>query len=88
MVILDIYPVMRAESEAERAALRPLGRNSERYLETLLGTFDLVQAADDLGLWGVATIEHHFHSEGYEVSPNPGVLSAYWAAITKQIRVG
>ena len=87
-VILDIYPVMRAESEAERAALRPLERNSERYQETLLGTFDLVQAADDLGLWGVATIEHHFHSEGYEVSPNPGVLNAYWAAITKQIRVG
>ena len=87
-VILDIYPVMRAESEAERAALRPLGRNSARYQETLLGTFDLVQAADDLGLWGVATIEHHFHSEGYEVSPSPGVLNAYWAAITKQIRVG
>ena len=87
-VILDIYPVVRAESQDERAALRPLGRNSERYQETLLGTFDLVQAADDLGLWGVATIEHHFHSEGYEVSPNPGVLNAYWAAITKQIHVG
>src|SRR5208282_3038373 len=27
-------------------------------------------------------------SEGYEVGPNPGVLNAYWAAITKKIRVG
>src|SRR6202023_760652 len=31
---------------------------------------------------------HHFWSEGYECGPNPGVLNAYWAAITKKIRVG
>lgn len=41
-----------------------------------------------MGFWGVSTIEHHFHSEGYEVGPAPGVLNAYWAAITKTIRVG
>ena len=87
-VILQIYPVIPAADEAERAALRPLGRNVERYQETLLGAHDIVQAADDLGLWGVATLEHHFHSEGYEVGPNPGLLNAYWAAITKKVRIG
>ncbi|HEX2275659.1 MAG TPA: LLM class flavin-dependent oxidoreductase, partial [Candidatus Tectomicrobia bacterium] len=38
--------------------------------------------------WGVSTIEHHFHSEGYEVGPIPGVLNGYWAAITKNVRIG
>ncbi len=87
-VILQLYPVIRAADEAERRALRPLGRNVERYQEALRGWNDIVRAADELGLWGVATIEHHFHSEGYEVGPNPGVLNAYWAAITKNVRVG
>ena len=27
----------------------------------------------------MSTIEHHFHSEGYELGPNPGVLNAHWA---------
>ena len=87
-VILQVYPMIRAESEEERIALRPIGRNVERYQEAIRGLHDIVQAADDLGIWGVAPIEHHFHSEGYEVGPAPGVMDAYWAAITKQIRVG
>ena len=41
-----------------------------------------------MGFWGVSTIEHHFHSEGYEVGPSPGTLNAYWAAVTKNVRVG
>jgi len=41
-----------------------------------------------MGVCGVATIEHHFWSEGYEVGPSPGVLNGYWAAITKNVRVG
>ncbi len=86
--ILQIYPVIPAADEAERAALRPLGRNVERYQEAIQGTFDLVRAADELGFWAVSTIEHHFHSEGYEVGPNPGLLNAYWAAITERVRVG
>ena len=87
-VILQLYPVLPAADEAERIALRPIGRNVERYHETILGCDDIVRAADELGLWGVGTIEHHFHSEGYEVGPNPGVLNARWAAITKNIHVG
>ncbi|MCZ6706429.1 MAG: hypothetical protein O7A71_00585 [Chloroflexi bacterium] len=81
-VILQVYPMIRAESEEERIALRPIGRNVERYQEAIRGLHDIVQAADDLGIWGVAPIEHHFHSEGYEVGPAPGVMDAYWAAIT------
>jgi alkanesulfonate monooxygenase SsuD/methylene tetrahydromethanopterin reductase-like flavin-dependent oxidoreductase (luciferase family) len=87
-VIVQLYPVIPADDEAERARLRPIGRNVARYQQTLAGWNDIVRAADDLGVWGVATIEHHFHSEGYEVGPNPGVLNAYWAAITKNVRVG
>jgi alkanesulfonate monooxygenase SsuD/methylene tetrahydromethanopterin reductase-like flavin-dependent oxidoreductase (luciferase family) len=86
--ILQIYPVVPALDEAERESLRPLGRNSERYQEVIRGVDEVVKAADELGLWGVSTIEHHFHSEGYEVGPQPGLLNAYWAAITKRVRVG
>ena len=64
-----IYPVMPAKDEAERAALRPIGRNRERYQAAMRGAVDIVQAADELGLWGAGTIEHHFWSEGYEVGP-------------------
>ena len=53
-----------------------LVRHVERYQHTLNDWNELVQAMDQMGLWGVATIEHHFHSEGYEVGPNPGVLTA------------
>lgn len=87
-VILQFYPVIRADSEEERAALRPIGRNRERYHEALEGMNEIVKVADHLGLWGVGSIEHHFWSEGYEVGPSPGILDAYWAAITKNIRVG
>jgi alkanesulfonate monooxygenase SsuD/methylene tetrahydromethanopterin reductase-like flavin-dependent oxidoreductase (luciferase family) len=87
-VIVQLYPVIPAADEEERRRLRPIGRNAARYQETLNGWHDIVRAADDLGVWGVATIEHHFHSEGYEVGPSPGVLNAYWAAITKNVRVG
>ncbi|MPZ23615.1 MAG: flavin-dependent oxidoreductase, partial [Dehalococcoidia bacterium] len=64
-VILQTYPVLPALNEEERIAMRPLGRNVDVYQETLEGWHDVIRAADDLGLWGVGTIEHHFWSEGY-----------------------
>jgi alkanesulfonate monooxygenase SsuD/methylene tetrahydromethanopterin reductase-like flavin-dependent oxidoreductase (luciferase family) len=86
--ILQIYPVIPAASEEERAALRPIGRHSDRYQEVIQGTVELAKAADELGFWAISTIEHHFHSEGYEVGPQPGILNAYWAALTRNVRVG
>src|SRR5215203_1060775 len=86
--MLQIYPVLPAAGEEERERLRPLGRNVERYQETVRGTAELVKAAEGLGVWGAATIEHHFHSEGYEVGPAPGILNAYWAGQTDRISIG
>jgi alkanesulfonate monooxygenase SsuD/methylene tetrahydromethanopterin reductase-like flavin-dependent oxidoreductase (luciferase family) len=85
--ILQLYPVIPG-TRREREELRPIGRHVERYHQTLEDWHDIVRAADRLGFWGVATVEHHFHSEGYEVGPNPGVLNAYWAAITENVRIG
>ena len=87
-VIVNPYPVLPAADEADRAARRPLGRNARLYHEVVQEMTDIVKAADELGAWAVSTIEHHMHSEGYEVSPNPGVLNAYWASQVKQARVG
>jgi alkanesulfonate monooxygenase SsuD/methylene tetrahydromethanopterin reductase-like flavin-dependent oxidoreductase (luciferase family) len=41
-----------------------------------------------MGVWGCSAIEHHFHSEGYEVAPSPSLLNAYWAAQTSRINIG
>jgi len=83
-----MYPVVPARDEAERTALRPIGRNADRYQAAIRGFTDIIKAADEMGFWGVATIEHHFWSEGYEVGPAPGALMAYWAALTKNVHVG
>ena len=66
--ILQTYPVIYAESEEERAKLRPIGRNKDRYQETVQGWHEVIKAADNQNFWGVATIEHHFWSEGYETT--------------------
>lgn len=87
-LILQLYPVMPAKDDAEREARRPLGRDRDLYHEVVHGMTDIVKACDELGLWGVSTIEHHFHSEGWEVGPNPGILNAYWAAQTRRVRIG
>lgn len=86
-VILQLYPQIPATRE-ERIAQRPMGRDAERYQALMQEWPDVIRAADELGFWGVSSIEHHFHSEGYEVGPNPGLLNAHWAAITTRVRVG
>ncbi len=85
--IIQLYPVIPAHGR-ERETLRPIGRNRERYQQVIRDWAKLAQAADQLGYWGFSTIEHHFHSEGYEVGPNPGVLNAWWAGLTKRLRMG
>ncbi|MBT4905948.1 MAG: LLM class flavin-dependent oxidoreductase [Rhodospirillaceae bacterium] len=87
-VIVNMYPVLPAVDEADRAAKRPIGRNSEIYNTVLHEMVDIVKAADDLGVWGVSTIEHHLHSEGYELAPSPGIVNAMWSQHVKNARVG
>jgi hypothetical protein len=53
--ILQLYPVVAANGEAEREALRPPGRDVERFNDALLGMNELVRAADELGFWGVSS---------------------------------
>lgn len=87
-VIIQLYPMLPAEGEAGRKAARPIGRDSALYHDVLHDWLDIGKAADEMGVWGFSTIEHHLHSEGYEVGPNPGVLNAWWAGQLKNMRVG
>ena len=87
-VIIQIYPMLPADGMEGRIAAAPLGRNRELYHQVLHDWTDLVRLADDLGVWGISTIEHHLHSEGYEVGPNPGVLNGYWASMVKNAYIG
>ena len=87
-VIVQMYPVLPAENEADRAAKRPIGRDRDLYNRVLHDSIDIVKAADQMGAWAVSTIEHHLHSEGYELAPNPGVVNAMWSQHVKNARVG
>ena len=87
-VILNLYPVFPADGFPDRVARRPLGANTEVYQRLVHEWTDIIKAAERMGLWGCSAIEHHFHSEGYEVAPTPGVLNAYWAGQTSRINIG
>jgi len=87
-VIVQLYPVLPAKDRADRERRRPLGRDSELYHRVLHESLDLVKAIDEMGVWGISTIEHHLHSEGYELGPNPGVLNAWWASQVKRAYLG
>jgi alkanesulfonate monooxygenase SsuD/methylene tetrahydromethanopterin reductase-like flavin-dependent oxidoreductase (luciferase family) len=87
-VILQLYPMLPADGEEGRKRARPLGRDADLYQKVLFEWLDIIKAADQMGVWGASTIEHHLHSEGYEVGPNPGILNAWWAGQVKQMHVG
>lgn len=87
-VILQVYPMLPSEGEQGRKAARPLGRDSALYHKVIHEWTDVLRSAEALGVWGAGAIEHHLHSEGYEVGPNPGVLNAYWAAKLEKMHVG
>ena len=71
---------------AEREALRPIGRNNERYQQMLEEVRQLAVLADEAGFDVMSTTEHHFHSEGYEASVAPLMLYTDLAARTKRIK--
>lgn len=87
-VILQLYPMLPSDGEEGRKRARPLGRDADVYHKVLFDWLDIIKAADQMGVWGASTIEHHLHSEGYEVGPNPGVLNAWWAGHVKNLHVG
>ena len=73
----------KAQIEAGNAALR--GTHYDDMLAAVLGQ---CQLADELGYNSVSFTEHHFHSEGFEVSNNPVLLDLYVGLQTKRLRVG
>jgi alkanesulfonate monooxygenase SsuD/methylene tetrahydromethanopterin reductase-like flavin-dependent oxidoreductase (luciferase family) len=87
-VIIQLYPMFPSDGEEDRKAKRPLGNDNEMYHRIVHEWTDIVKEADKMGVWGIGTIEHHFHSEGYEVGPNPGILNAYWASLVENAHVG
>ena len=87
-VILNLYPMFPADSFEDRIAKRPLGTDRDLYQRIVHEWTDVVKSAEAMDLWGCSAIEHHFHSEGYEVAPTPGILNAYWAAQTTRLNIG
>jgi len=85
-IILQVYPIMADLETMERR--RPVGRDPEIYQQMLANVSEMAKVADELGFWGISHVEHHFHSEGLEVSPDPGLLNLYLGMQTKQIRFG
>lgn len=85
-VILQVYPTMGDTEEMTKR--RPIGRDPEAYQNMLESLVELVKAADDLGYWGITHVEHHFHSEGLEISPSPLLLNAYLGTFTKRLNHG
>ena len=87
-VIVQLYPMFPSDGEDDRRAKRPLGNDNDMYHRIVHEWTDIIREADAMNVWGLSTIEHHFHSEGYEVGPNPGILNAYWANHVTNARVG
>jgi alkanesulfonate monooxygenase SsuD/methylene tetrahydromethanopterin reductase-like flavin-dependent oxidoreductase (luciferase family) len=85
-VILQVYPSLG--NTDEMAQRRPIGRDNEAYQSMLDGLVELAQAADDLGYWGMAHVEHHLHSEGMELSPSPLMLNLHLGHHTKRLHHG
>ncbi|HEY9413363.1 MAG TPA: LLM class flavin-dependent oxidoreductase [Pseudonocardia sp.] len=83
---LFMLPSIPATDE-ERARLRPIGRNVDKYQEMLEQVRELSVLAEDVGFDAISMTEHHFHSEGYEVSVAPLTLLTDIAGRTNHIKV-
>ena len=70
----------------ERLQERPIGRSSRRYQMMLDELRQLAVLADGLGYDSFSTTEHHFHTEGGEMMPNPLLLFADLAARTERLQ--
>ena len=85
-VIVQIYPSMGGYDKMK--AHRPIGRDPFVFQEVMSGLRDIAVAMDELGYWGLSHVEHHFHSEGMEMSPDPGLWNLYLGQATQRLRHG
>jgi alkanesulfonate monooxygenase SsuD/methylene tetrahydromethanopterin reductase-like flavin-dependent oxidoreductase (luciferase family) len=85
-IIVQVHPsIGDPAADLDR---RPLGRNNDAFQEMLASLERLAMTLDDLGYWGLSHTEHHFHSEGLEVSPDPGLYNLYLGRRTRRLRHG
>lgn len=84
--MLFMLPTIPATYE-ERERLRPIGRNVERTQVMIDQVREIAVAADQAGFDALALTEHHFHSEGLEMSVAPMTFLADLAARTTRIKL-
>lgn len=84
--MLFMLPTVPA-SYAERERLRPIGRDVGRTQRMIEQVREIAVKADALGFDAVTLTEHHFHSEGLEVSPCPLNFLVDLAARTRRIKL-
>lgn len=84
--MLFMLPTIPATYE-ERERLRPIGRNNERTQQMIAEVRQIAQFADQAGFDAIALTEHHFHSEGLEMSVAPITFLADLAARTERIKL-
>lgn len=84
--MLFMLPTIPATYE-ERERLRPIGRNNERTQRMLDQVREIAVFADQAGFDALALTEHHFHSEGLEMSVAPMIFLADLAARTRRIKL-
>lgn len=82
---LFMYPTLPA-AEGDRDKFRPIGRSTKHYQEMLDQIRELTIFAEQLGFDSVGFSEHHFHSEGWEISVNPLMLMCDLQARTQRIK--
>jgi alkanesulfonate monooxygenase SsuD/methylene tetrahydromethanopterin reductase-like flavin-dependent oxidoreductase (luciferase family) len=85
-VIVQIYPSLGGLDDMARH--RPIGRNPDIFHRVMHELREIAQAMDELGYWGLSHVEHHFHSEGLELSPDPGLWNLYLGRYTKRLMHG
>ena len=69
----------------DRVRMRPIGRNRERVQQMYEEVIEICVAADEAGFHAFSTTEHHFHTEGFELSPSPLVLYSHLAGLCDRI---
>ncbi|ABD11449.1 flavin-dependent oxidoreductase [Frankia casuarinae] len=72
-------------SEQHVGAKRPIGRDTDSYQAMLHELRSIAVQADQTGFDALMLSEHHFHSEGLELSVNPLMVLADLAARTERL---